>query len=175
MKTKPNRALAAVKISLFALVAVAALTFVACEEKPYIDGPGDNSRNIETMPIVQADTNGIEISVDSAILICNALGRDELTVEKYKLHGKIASVRTDLSLIPGKYTNVNFQLADINTGTEIACYYTNSLNNYPFRKNSEVPRAGSIVTVLGPLTNYNGNTPELKNGFIMRIDSLVTE
>lgn len=162
------------KKSIFVLTAVAALFMVSCKENPYIDGPGTNDPRIpDTIPVVVPDTNGIEISVDSAIAICKSLAADAVTTELYKISGVLTRNSTNPDDVPSKYTNINFDLSDNGGKTKIACYYTNNLNNVPFRRTTQVPLVGSKLTVLGQLTNYKGTTPEMKNGFIVRIDSMV--
>jgi len=148
------------------------LTMIGCKERAYIDGPGDNKYNLDSIPIMKADTNGIEISVDSALSICKALAPDAETGELYKLTGVITAMTTSPSDIPSKYTNINFKLSDNGGKTSISCYYTNNLNNRPFRNSKDIPAVGTKLAVLGVLTNYKGTTPELKNGFIVRIDSV---
>lgn len=160
------------KKSIFAWAAVVALVFASCNEKPYINPPSDNSFNSDTVPVLKADTNGTVVSVDSALVIGNGQPNDTPTAEKYKVSGTISSIITNLDDVPGKYTNVNFDLSD--GKVNLRCQYTNYLNNYPFRNNKEVPRVGSKVTVLGPMSKYNGS-PQMINGFIVRVDSLVTE
>ena len=160
------------KYVFFATLMVA-LVMTCCKETPYINAPGDNSKNYDTIPILQADTNGIIISVDSALSIGATLVNDQLTPESYKISGTITSVETNIADIPSKYTNINFYISDGGSG-QLKCQYTNNVNNTPFRKSSEVPRAGSKVTVLGPLSKYNG-APQMKNGFIVRIDEFVGE
>jgi hypothetical protein len=145
---------------------------IGCSEKPYINSPGDNSYNLDSIPVTVPDTNGIEISVDSAIAICKTLASGAVTSEVYKLTGAVTQNMTSPSDVPGKYSNINFKLSDNNGKTSITCYYINNINNRKFHSSSEVPLVGSKLAVLGALTNYNG-TPELKDGFIVRIDSMV--
>lgn len=162
------------KKSILVLTAVAALLLVSCKENPYIAGPGaDDPRIPDSIPVLVPDTNGIEISVDSAIALCKTLAADAVTNELYKISGVVTQNTTNPDDVPGKYTNINFKLSDNGNKTSIACYYTNNLNNVPFRRTTQVPLVGSKLTVLGQLTNYKGTTPEVKNGFIVRIDSMV--
>jgi hypothetical protein len=156
--------------SILVLTAAVALVVISCKENPYINAPGDNSYNYDSIPVLKADTDGIVIGIDSAVAICNALAKDEETSERYKLSGTISSIKTDLTKVPNTYTNIDFMLTD-KKGT-ITCFRTNYLNNYPFRSRSEMPPVGSKVTVVGNLVNYSGTTPEIKNSFILRIDSL---
>ena len=160
------------KKSISVLAALVAIVLFGCKENPYITSPGDNSKNYDSIPVYKADTNGIVVSVDSAVAICHALRRDAETAERYKISGQITAIKTDLSKVPGTYTNIDFTLS---SPTEnITCFRTNYLNNYPFSNSKDMPREGSKVTVIGNLVNYNGNTPEVKNCFIVRVDSLVT-
>ncbi len=165
---------------IFISTMLVALAMISCNETPYINNPGDNSQNVDTIPILVPDTNGIEISIDSAIALCKSLAVNAETGELYKLTGVITKNTTNPMNVPSQYDNINFDLSDSIAGkSSIACYYTNNLYNRPFRKNADVPRVGSKVTVIGVLTLYqkagssNAPTPELKNGFIVRIDSMV--
>jgi len=164
---------------IFITAMLAAMAMISCNERPYIDAPGAEGHDVDTIPILIADTNGIEISIDSAIAICKSLAVNAETGELYKLSGVITKNTTNPMNVPTTYDNINFDLADGIGKTALACFYTNNLNNQPFRKGSVVPRVGSKVTVIGVLTLYQkagstyAPTPELKNGFIVRIDSLV--
>lgn len=161
------------KKNIFVLTAAVAMVLFGCKETPYINGPGDNSQNLDSIPVLIPDTNGIEISVDSAIAIAKALPANGETAELYKLSGVITKNVTPPVQVPSQYTNINFNISDNGGTTSLACYYMNNINNRAFHRSSDVPRVGSKVTVLGILTNYKGTTPELKNGFIVRIDSMV--
>ena len=163
----------------FVLTAAVALFFTACKEDPYINSPGDNAYNrtlSETKYV--PDTNCLQISVDSAIAICKAMAVNAESATMFKLSGVVTKNTTNPMNVPSNYDNINFELSDNGNKTSISCYYTNNLDNRPFRKNAEVPRVGSKVTVVGTLTLYqksgsSSTTPELKNGFIVRIDSMV--
>lgn len=163
----------------FVLTAAAALFFTACKEDPYINSPGDNAYN-RTMSETKyvPDTNCLEISVDSALAICRSMAVNAESPTMYKLSGVLVKNSTNPLTVPSQYDNINFELSDNGGKTSISCYYTNNLNNRPFRKNADVPRVGSKLTVVGTLTMYqksgsSSTTPELKNGFIVRIDSMV--
>lgn len=147
-----------------------ALAMVSCKENPYMPSPGDNDKNSDTIPVLKADTNGIVVSVDSAYAIGMKQANDVPTSETYKITAVITSIETTITDIPKKYTNINFFIQD-DGKNQLKCQYTNYINNYPFRSQSQVPTVGSKVTVVGPLSKYNG-TPQMKNGYIMRVDSL---
>ena len=161
------------KKSILLLTAMVAMVMVGCKESPYIPNPGTTDQIPDSMPVIIPDTNGIEISVDSAIAICKSLPADVATSEIYKLTGVLTANITNPDDVPGKYKNINFKLSDNGGKTSIACYYINNLNNKKFMKMTDVPLAGSKLTVRGQLINYKGSTPELKDGFIVRIDTMV--
>lgn len=162
---------------LIGLLAMLSIAFSGCKESPAINAPGDNSKNLDSIPILIADTNGIEISVDSAIAICNALPDNGVTSEMYKLTGVVVGNPTHPYDVPHRRRDININLSDDGGETNLSCYYMKNVNNISFRKKEEVPVFGSKVVVLGVLTKYVSSsgkvTPELKNGFIVRIDSLV--
>ena len=160
------------KKSILALAAMVAMVMVSCNEPSYLPAPGNNDYNLDSIPVTIPDTNGIEISVDSAIAICKKLANNAETSEVYKLTGVITKNSTSPISIPRQYTNASFDLSDNGGKTAIDCHYTNNLYNRPFRRNGDVPRVGSKLAVVGVLTNYGG-TPEMKNGYIIRIDEMV--
>lgn len=155
------------------LIATVAMVMVGCKESPYIPNPGTTENVPDTMPVTIPDTSGIEISVDSAIAICKSLPADVATAEVYKLSGVLTANSTNPDDVPTKYKNINFKLSDNGGKTSISCYYINNINNKRFSKMTDVPLVGSKLTVRGQLINYKGGTPELKDGFIVRIDSMV--
>ena len=162
---------------LLVLLAMALVAVPGCKETPAISSPGDNSKNLDSIQVMIADTNGIEISVDSAIAICNALPDGGTTAEVYKLTGVVVGNTTHPYEVPYRHRDINFNLSDNGANTSLACYYMRNLNNVTFRKSTEVPLTGSKVVVTGVLTKYvSGSgkvTPELKSGFIVRIDTMV--
>ena len=181
MKTASNRAFTAKK--KFFLLAMTAVTLgmTSCKEAPYIPSPGDPSHNLDSIPVLIADTDGIEISIDSAIAICNGLTENVKTGEIYKITGVITRTITDPHNVGmhGNYSNISFDISNDGGRTFITPYYMNNVNNRLFRSSAEVPRFGSKVTVLGVLERYvsaSGKvTNELTDGFIVRIDSMVGE
>lgn len=161
------------KKSILILAAMVAMVMVGCKENPYMQSPGSTEGVPGTMPVTVPDTNGIEISIDSAIAICKSLPADVATAEIYKLSGVVTVNSTNPDDVPTKYKNINFKMSDNGGKTSISCYYINNINNKKFTKMTDVPLVGSKLTVQGQLINYKGNTPELKDGFIVRIDSMV--
>lgn len=161
------------KKSVLVLTTTIAMIMFGCKESPYIPNPGTTDQVPDSMPVIIPDTSGIEISIDSAIAICKSLPADVATAEIYKLSGVLTANSTNPDDVPSKYKNINFKMSDNGGKTSISCYYINNLNNKKFTKKTDVPLVGSKLTVRGQLINYKGTTPELKDGFIVRIDSMV--
>jgi len=167
------------KKSIFMLVAMAAMVMVSCKETPYINAPGTNNENIpDSIQVLIPDTNGIEISVDSAIALCRSLPNGGETTEVYKIRGMVTANTTHPFEVPAKKRDISFTISDNGGVTGLACYYMKNENNIRFQSGKQVPLAESRVTVVGVLTKYvsaSGKvTPELKDGFIVKIDSLVS-
>ena len=116
------------KKNLFMTFALVALVMMSCKENSNINAPGDNGYNYDSIPVLVPDTDGIEISVDSAIAICKALGANQVTAERYKLSGVLTANSTSPDDVPSKYTNINFKLSDNGNKTSISCYYINNIN-----------------------------------------------
>lgn len=165
------------KVQHFILAfAATAMLFTACEEKQIM--PGDNDNNQEGMRVEMPDTNGIEISLDSAINLCMTLPDNGTTGELYKISGVVVGNTTHPYQVPSRYRDINFLIMNEATGKSLDCYTMKNLKNVQFRNSNEVPRFGSKVTVLGYLTKYvnkagTKTTPELKEGFIVRMDEFV--
>ena len=164
--------------NIFALVALIALAMTSCKEAPYIEGPGTNLHNLDSIPVLIADTDGIEISIDSAIAICNSMAANVKSSERYKISGVITRVNYSPYELPVK-TDYSFEISNDGGKTFISPYYVKNVNNRMFTKTSDFPRFGSKVTVLGVLERYVSATGkvtnELTDGFIVRIDSMVSE
>ena len=154
--------------SFLLLTAAVTLVLFGCKERAYIDAPGENAHNVDSIPVLVPDTNGIEISIEDAVTLCKALPDKVTTSEIYKITGEISLVKTNPFLIPSKYSNVDFEIIPVGATTntqKVVCYRSQNLNNIAFRNRSQVPLAGTQATFLGNLTKYNGGA-ELTNCFI---------
>ena len=85
--------------SIFMLAAIAALTLVSCDEKPYINGPGSNDQVPDSIPATvdpdpTPDPEGFvapegAINVYEAVEICKKLHGSEVSAEKYFIKGYV--------------------------------------------------------------------------------------
>ena len=108
-----------------------------------------------------------DVTVAEALEIAGALASGAVTDDYYRVTVTLTEVKTALSNIPDKYTNINCTIED-ETGS-IPSYYTNYLNNEPFTSADQVPAVGTKLVIVGPLTNYRGTTAEFTNGYIEQI------
>lgn len=160
----------------FFTVMLLSMSLSSCDEASNIPSPGDNTYNFNLSETV--DTSSCTaVSVATALRIIDNMDDNEKTTELYKISGTITVNNTSPDAVPGTYSNINFTLKDASTTKTIACWFTNNLYNRPFTESTQVPLVGSKVTVIGQLTHYvdnNGNyKPEMVNGFLCRIDSMV--
>ena len=148
----------------------------ACKENSNIPNPGDNSFNSDS-PISVDTSSCTPVTIKEALVILDHMQDGATTTEMYKISGTVSQNNTSPDDIPNKYTNINFTIKDEATNSTLACWYTNNINNRPFTATTQVPLVGSKLTVIGPLCRYvdkSGNVkPEMTNGFICRIDSLI--
>ncbi|MBR1809441.1 MAG: OB-fold nucleic acid binding domain-containing protein [Paludibacteraceae bacterium] len=119
--------------------------------------------------IIEIGTGGGEIIADAtAITIAEAIEKAKAGDKgNYKLTGIVYSYSTDLTNVPGTYTNVDFTLKD-ETGS-ITCFRTNYIDNMPFSAADQIPPVGSKISVVGPLTMYQETTPEVDHGYITEV------
>lgn len=146
----------------------------ACQEGSNIPQPGDNSYNVDISRTV--DTSSCtEVTIEEALAIIDSLADGARTSELYKITGSVTQNITSPDDVPSSYSDINIMLED--TTDKIKCYYIKNLFNRPFTANTQVPLVGSRLALIGALTKYvskSGSvTPEMVNGFICRIDSLI--
>ena len=107
-------------------------------------------------------TDAVEVTIAQAIE--KAKAKDP---GNFKCTAIVKEVKTAAANVPSKYTNINMTIKD-ETG-EIDCFYTNYLENKPFTSAEQIPPVGTKLVIVGPLTLYNDETPEFKNGYIEQI------
>lgn len=154
------------------IVATALLMFAAfgCDEKAYIDGPGDNSHNQDSLPQLAdpdptPDPIGVEIpagtlDVNEAVKIAKKLKSGEVSEQKYFIKGWVSGFNrgeTFSSDFPN-YGNDFVYLSARNDGQGTKQFYAYRLLGKFGAKlpDLECVVAGDFVVISCYLTNYSG-------------------
>ena len=99
------------------------------------------------------------LTIPQAIELGNAQANSAYTTEKYKITGKITSITST--------TWGNLYIAD-EAGNEILIYGTYSADgNTRYDAMATKPVVGDTITVYGVVGNYNGTTPQMKDGWVI--------
>lgn len=100
-----------------------------------------------------------EITVAEAVAIGAALEAGATTSEQYKISGIVGEV-TDAST---QYGNLTFYLEG-EDGSSILCYRLRYIDGAKYTENDPALNSGDVVTVIGQIQNYKGNTIEVVSG-----------
>lgn len=170
MKTASNRALEAMKKSILVLTALVTVAFFSCTERAYIDSPGDNSHNVDTLPVIvdpdpTPDPEGLEIPADAitvneAVSIAKKLASGAVTDKVYFVKGWVTGfneeqrAKTDFA----RYGNDFAYMSARNDGQgnkQFYCYRIMGPNGAKL-PDYETIVIGDFIVVRCKLTNYNG-------------------
>lgn len=102
-----------------------------------------------------------EVTVAEALAIGGKLEAGATTSEQYKIAGIVAEVK-DAST---DYGNLTFNLEG-EDGSIILCYRLRYLDGEKYTVNDPAFTAGDVVTVVGQIQNYKGNTIEVVSGHV---------
>lgn len=85
------------KKSILVLTAAVAMVLFGCKENPYLNSPGDNTKNTDSIPVIvdpvpTPDPEGVDvpegtITVNEAVDIAKKLGNKEVSKQKYFIKG----------------------------------------------------------------------------------------
>lgn len=147
---------------------VAAFVMFSCKERAYIDAPGENSHNLDSLPQIAdptptPDPAGIDIpdsclTVTQALKIGKDLGAGGTSEKKYYIKGWIQSLDEKNSDGIQSYGNATFYMAESNTGRNrhtFEAFQVYGKDGKPFKAEIQV-QVGDFVIIYGPITNYNG-------------------
>lgn len=155
---------------LLVLTAALALAFTGCKESPYINSPGDNSQNTESIPEIAdpdptPDAAGVEVpegtlTVNEAVKIAMKLAAGETSKEKYFVKGYVvgfnrgATFDTDFP----KYGNDFVYLKSRNDGKGTKQFYAyRVLGKFGAKlPNQDCIQVGDFVVISCYPMNYNG-------------------
>lgn len=158
------------KKSILVLTAAVAVALFGCKENPYINAPGDNSKNTDSIPVVvdpvpTPDPEGVDvpagcITVNEAVNIAKKLGNKEVSSQKYFIKGWVvgfnrgASFDTDFP----KYGNDFVYLSARQDGKGEKQFYAYRLLGMFGAKlpDLECVMEGDFVVISCYMTNYGG-------------------
>lgn len=170
MKTKSNRALAAMKKSILLMIVAVVMAFFGCTENPYITSPGDNSQNTDSIPSIAdpdptPDPVGVDIpegtiTVNQAVKIAQKLAAGETSKEKYFIKGWVvgfnrsSTFETDFP----KYGNDFVYLSSRQDGKGSKQFYAYRILGKFGAKlpDQECIQMGDFVVISCYPMNYNG-------------------
>jgi len=132
-------------------IAIAGMTFTACEDVPAPYDVFDEGTVIEA---AGSGTVADPFNVKAAIAKCKEIGTTEST-EKYYIKGIAATMAT----ADGTYGNATFNIVDVEGGDAFKCYQVAGTNGQKLPAGFTINK-GDEVVVYGPIYNYNGKTPE---------------
>ena len=149
---------------------VAALTMFSCKENPYIDAPGDNSHNQDSLPVTAdpdptPDPVGIDIpagtiNVFEAVKIAKKLKSGEVSADSYYIKGWVTGFNRSASFAEDfpKYGNDFVYISAVNDGTSNKTFYAYRLLGKGGAKlpDMECIVEGDFIVINCKITNYNG-------------------
>ena len=100
-----------------------------------------------------------EVSVAEALEIGAALAAGETSTDQYKITGIVGEVKEAST----SYGNLTFHLVG-EDDSSILCYRLRYLEGEKYTENDPTLESGDIVTVVGQIQNYKGNTIEVVSG-----------
>ncbi|MCR5051062.1 MAG: hypothetical protein K6A36_08280, partial [Paludibacteraceae bacterium] len=156
------------------LVMLLALALSCCTERPYIDAPGDNSHNQDSLPQLADPTptpdpegfalpEGV-INVNEAVKIAKKLSAGEVSKNKYLIKGWVTNYddkehgKTDFETNFKKYGNEYIHLSARQDGEGTKEFYAyRVLGKFGAKlPDHESVKPGDFVVISCYLTNYNG-------------------
>ena len=152
---------------LIALLSVAMLGMVACNEKNAPTGPGqpEEQKDTTTVQIPEGvDIPAEAITVADAREICAKLQSGETTGTKYYVKGWVKKLHSKHASGVADYGNAQFYMVDkIGDTDDFMAYQVYGLNGQKLVSADQV-EVGDYVVVYGELTNYNGTYETVGKG-----------
>lgn len=154
----------------FIPVVVAAFALFSCSEPAYINGPGNNDNNLDTIPVVvdpdpTPDPEGFTVpegtlTVNEAVNIAKKLKPGEVSEKKYFIKGWVTSFNRNESFNTDfpKYGNDFVYLSSREDGEGTKTFYAYRLLGKFGAKlpDLECVKIGDFVVISCYMTNYNG-------------------
>ncbi len=162
------------KKSILVLTALVTMLFFSCKEDSYLNAPGDNSQNTETIPEIAdpdptPDPEGVKIpegtlNVNEAVKIGKKLAAGQSTEEEYYIKGWVRRFDETQRSKPDfedkfkQYGNDYVYLSARQDGKgskEFYCYRILGKNGAPLPDHDAL-QLGDFVVVKCKIQNYNG-------------------
>jgi len=155
---------------VFLLAAVVAMVLFGCKETPYINAPGDNSHNLDTVPLIAdpeptPDPEGVAvpagaITVNEAVKIAKKLENQQVTDKEYLIKGWIIGFNEDQRAKTdfAKYGNDFAYMSSRKDGEgekQFYCYRIMGPNGAKLPDYESIV-IGDFVVIRCKMTNYNG-------------------
>ena len=102
------------------------------------------------------DTPERVLSCEEAVALCLETGTTA-TTEEYTIRGYVTEITTEYS---ERYNDISFYMADTKDGGQVLFTYRIK----PMFETDCAVKVGDFVEAVGPLVNYNGNSPEVYPG-----------
>lgn len=165
------------KKSILTLTAMVAMVLFGCKETPYINEPGDNSYNYDTIPVAllpnpDPDPVGFDIpagclNVYEAVDSCKRLSNGGTTQEKHYVKGWVRSFDGKHESGVEQYGNGTFYIAATKDGRSdskmFEAYQVYGKDGKKLVSLDQV-KIGDFVIIYGQLTVYNGTAETVGKG-----------
>lgn len=162
------------KKSIFVLSALVAMTFIGCNEKPYIDGPGTNNEQIPDSipsaadPDPTPDPEGFvvpegTINVYQAVEIAKKLHGSEVSAEKYFIKGYVTGFNrsetfsTDFPKYGNDFVYISATAPDAPIPSKKTFYAYRVLGMFGAKlPDLDCVKEGDFIVISCYLTNFGG-------------------
>ena len=152
------------------LVAMAATTFIACEDVPEPYGkPYEKGNNTEIEGAKGTGTKDDPFNCIAALNYGNGLASGEVSGDYYYIKGKVVSVKEEFTT---NFGNGTFYISEDGTSTnQFYVYRVLYLGNKKFADGDKQIAVGDDVVICSKITNYNGTIEtQQKEGFVYELN-----
>ena len=161
------------KVHLILTCAMAFGLFFSCKERAYIDGPGDNSHNQDSLPVVAdpdptPDPEGVDVpegtlNVFEAIKIAKKLKSGKVTPERYFIKGWVtgfnrgATFNDDFPKYGNDFVYISATAPDAEVQSKKQFYAYRLLGKFGAKlPDLDCVKEGDFIVISCYLTNYGG-------------------
>lgn len=161
------------------LIALTAMTFVACQDvpEPYDrPGTGSNIPGVADIPGGEGEgTFAVPFNAIAALNFGNKLGVGEVSKNYMYIKGKVSKLPAEKDRFENNnYGNGSFYISnDGGHGNEFYVYRANYLGNKKFASGDTPVKVGDVVIICAKITNYNGTIETNQGeGFVYELNGV---